>query len=310
MSGTRVKRQTTHFGRMMIASSEILELPLLAIHTMMMLYYVLLVLVLNLCLKLHGCVAFLTYIPLSPGLFGITDALTRQGQRRPYVFATPSADQQHPDEWSSKAARLREEIRTLEAAAATTRRSLDASATIGTSSPVVEYTDIADSIWTLSYRFTENPDSDSSEPASTGRRFSGKMKVKLRSDGYTDLLLQESVGSTESSCRIVKAWGWDIELSKENKNSDDEEYVLFSIDVELPPSKDGAVVQNSFQQRFYFQARLKKDSRTAALSITDGTVTVKRDMLQKTNQWAFLSPAGILAQFRYVGGFIAKPGTE
>jgi hypothetical protein len=285
---------------------------MLAISAIMMLCPLLSALVLGISLQLHGCLAFLLHRTLTPEFHCFSDLLTLRGRRPSYFFATPSADQQNPDEWLNKAARLREEIRKLEAAAATTRDSRDASAIVS-SSRFVEYTDIADSIWTVSYRFTENPESetDSPEAAEIRRSFSGKMKVKFRNDGYTDLLSQESIGSTSSSIRIVKAWGWDIELSKDKKkdNADDEEYVLFSIDVELPSSEDGTIPVDSIQQRYYLQARVQKDSQRAVLSILDGTVTVKRDILQKSNQWAFLSPAGILAQFRYVGGFIAKPAS-
>ena len=203
---------------------------------------------------------------------------------------------------------MREEIRALEAAAASTRDNRDASVVNSDSRPVA-YTDIADSIWTISYRFADDPESenDSLEKAPLRRSFSGKLRLKFRKDGYTDLLSQESVGSTASSCQIVKAWGWDVELSKDAKNDfkDEEEYVLFSIDVELPPSEKDD--QPPVKQRYYFQTKIQRDSQTGVLSFVDGTVTVKRDILQKSSQWAFLSPAGILAQFRYIGGFIAKP---
>lgn len=278
----------------------------------MMSYPILLATVLVICFEFHGCLAFLLYERLSPDFSGAIDALKPRRQQRHSFFATPSAEQQNPDELLNRAAILREEIRKLEASAAITRETRDAFA-ITTSSQVFENKDIANSVWTLSYRFTENPESDidSSEAATNQRSFSGKMKLKFRNDGYTDLISQETIGPSTSSCQIVKAWGWDVELSKdkENDSTDDEEFVLFSVDVALPPLETDTGATNSIQQRYYFQARIQKDSRTEVLSITDGTVTVKRNILQKSNQWAFLSPAGILAQFRYVGGFIAKPAT-
>jgi hypothetical protein len=227
------------------------------------------------------------------------------------IFPMLDTNQQQPDEWLNMAAQLREEVRALEATTAIARQSKNA-ALYNTSSVVVEYTDIADSVWTLSYRFAGDPESPTTSPEVVDpkrRFFGGKLTVKFRKDGYTDLLSQESVGLSSAACKPIKAWGWDIELSKDNNlysYEEDDEYILFSIDVELPPLEKEQSL--SSQQRFYFQARKVTDSTTGVVSFVDGTVTVKRDIVEKTAIWGFFSPAGILAQFRYVGGFILKPG--
>jgi hypothetical protein len=69
--------------------------------------------------------------------------------------------------------------------------------------------------------------------------------------------------------------------------------------------KDGAT--KIISQRFYFQARQTKEKQTNIVSLSEGTVTVKQDIVQKSARWGLFSPAGILAQFRYVGDFVSKP---
>ena len=220
-------------------------------------------------------------------------------------------NKQERDEWLSVASKIRQEVSELEAAAALSRQGK-----INEVSPkksVVDYTDVANSVWILSYRFANDPEESNEknrdDSLMTQRRlFGGKVTVRFRQDGYTDIVSQESYGSTIESCNIIKAWGWDVELSKDDENDGDmkdQEYILFSMDVEFPTATSGSASITT--ERFYFQARKDADARTGIISLSDGSVTVKRDIVQKSARWGFFSPAGILAQFRYVGGFVAKP---
>lgn len=204
-------------------------------------------------------------------------------------------------EWLDKAAKLRREVQELEASSK--RRSTEVP---NTNVRPMEYTEVADSVWVLSYRFSDQPEPAEDDASGPRRRFyGGKLTVKFRRDGYTDLVSQEASGSATETCKLVKAWGWDIEMSKDNeKGGDEKEYLVFSIDVDLSSTTNH---NQASLQRFYFQARQDKDPKTGALSFAEGTVTIKRDVVQNSTRWGFFSPAGILAQFRYVGDFIAKP---
>ena len=227
---------------------------------------------------------------------------------------------QEPDEWLSRASKIREEVRELEIVAELSRQGKN----IGTTTELspkntVDYVDIENSVWTLSYRFANDPEETSdkyNDNLSMSRRvFGGKVTVKYRHDGYTDIISQTSYGSSIDSCKIIKAWGWDIELSKDNENDanmKDQEYIIFSMDVEYPNfdqnlNGESTTTPKSKSERFYFQARKDIDARSGIISLTDGTVTVKRDIVQKSARWGLFSPTGILAQFRYVGEFVAKP---
>jgi len=154
----------------------------------------------------------------------------------------------------------------------------------------------------LSYRFSDEPEPSDDELAADDtlqkpRRFyRGKVVLKFLRDGYTEIIEKQSLGGETSN--IVKAWGWDIE---ESDDKDGREYLLFSIDVDIEPNGERK------RQRFYFQARQDKDTMSQAISLSKGTVTIKKDILRKDERWGFFSPGGILAQFRYVGDFIAKP---
>jgi len=200
-----------------------------------------------------------------------------------------------------RAARLRKEIEELESKATTPRPRAE---TPKVSEKAIEYSSIDDSVWLLSYRFSDQPEPSDDEKATDDtiqqpRRFyRGKVVLKFLSDGYTEIIEKQSLGSESEKADIVKAWGWDIEESDE---ADGQEYLLFSMDVDF--ELDG----ERTRQRFYFQARQDKDTRSQAISLSEGTVTVKKDVVQKSARWGFFSPAGILAQFRYVGDFIAKP---
>jgi hypothetical protein len=221
-------------------------------------------------------------------------------------------NKQQPDELLSIASKIREEVRELEAEAALSRQGRKPGFTEFLPTNTAEYLDIANSVWVFSYRFASDPE-DTSERSNDNammqrRLFGGKVTVKFRQDRYTDIISQESYGTTIENCNLVKAWGWDIELSKDNENDvdmKDQEYILFSVDVEFPSTTDSSSV--STKERFYFQARKDTDARTGIITLADGTVTVKRDIVQKSARWGFFSPAGILAQFRYVGDFVAKP---
>jgi len=180
----------------------------------------------------------------------------------------------------------------------------------------VQYTEVADSVWTISYRFSDQPepskDSDKAadkQPTERRRFFRGKLVVKFRNDGYTDIVAQEALGAASEQAVIVKAWGWDSEQSSDDDDDDgrEQEYLLFSIDANLQTLDEGDGEPTTRTQRFYFQARQEKDTRSKTVSLVDGTVTIKQDVLRQSSRWALFSPTGILAQFRYVGDFIAKP---
>lgn len=226
----------------------------------------------------------------------ISGTYSKVGRKRRSLTAS-SKDES--DAWLDKAAKLRKEVRELEADTANTRRNVDSNPIMA---PASQYADVANSVWTLSYRFSDQPESEDDD--ARRRFFGGKLTVKFRPDGYTDLISQEVIGSATEACKISKAWGWDVELSKDNENGGDKEYLLFSVDVDLPPA---TLNDKPSKQRFYFQARQEKDARTGLLSFAEGTVTMKQDVVQKSIRWGFFSPGGILAQFRYVGDFVAKP---
>jgi hypothetical protein len=217
-----------------------------------------------------------------------------------------------PDELLSIASKIREEVRELEAAAALSRQGKNIGLTGSLPTNTTEYLDIGNSFWALSYRFATDPEEsierNNGNAMMQRRLFGGKVTVGFRQDGYTDIISQESYGTSIENCNLIKAWGWDVELSKDNENDadmNDQEFILFSVDVEFP-SITGASTTTT-KERFYFQARKDTDARTGIISLADGTVTIKRDIVEKSTRWGFFSPAGILAQFRYVGGFVAKP---
>lgn len=190
-----------------------------------------------------------------------------------------------------KAAKLRQEAQALEDEL---RQSQSVTRAHQPAVPTVQpgYKDIKDSIWEFSYRFADRPESDDDD--AHGRIvYSGKVSLKFRDDGYTDLLSQKP---RKNGIEITKAWGWDVEVS----NDDDKEYIMFSIDASTP--------ERGELQRYYFQARLERTNDI--ISLKEGTVTVKQDVVDsKTSAgvWGLFSPRGILAQFRYVGDFVASP---
>jgi hypothetical protein len=202
----------------------------------------------------------------------------------------------------------------------------------------VEVTDIANSIWIISYRFSDEPEQDTTsdnnnnynEEVLVRKFYSGKVTVKFRKDGYTDIISQSSVGAgtTDSTnnintLHILKAWGWDIERGSGGGSSTDDDdndidYILFSLDVHLPSSSSSPTssIIGTTKQRFYFQARQVRNNKQSStsktiLSFEDGTITIKQDILDSNKKtpkrWGLFSPRGILVQFRSVGNFIMKP---
>jgi hypothetical protein len=162
---------------------------------------------------------------------------------------------------------------------------------------VISYSSLKESVWTLAYRFASDPPPNDDEEPRKVSNYSGQLKVKFLSDGYTELIGHEATGGT--ALDVSKAWGWDKEISEEGDN----EYVLFSTNIQLPASD--ATSPNEML-RFYWQARVVTES-SGALSVVDGTVTVKKDVKPPGGFWGVFNGGGILAQFRYVGNFAAKP---
>ena len=249
----------------------------------------------------------------------------------------------YADELRASAQKLRDEAARLESALDRkpegTTLAQQATSTIATSTGAIDramYTSLEDSIWSLKYRFTSDPlpddtknqnDQSSSSSLSSQQQqqqqpstYSGTLTVQFRSDGYTNLLGSESTGAG-SGLEIVKVWGWDKERSNDNADNKDkdQEYLLFSTTIQLPASDTTAP---NTQLRFYWQGRIVKTSSTTTtttttrsnvLSIVDGTVTVKKDAVAPIigGLWGglFRGSGGILAQFRQVGNFVAKPTT-
>lgn len=170
----------------------------------------------------------------------------------------------------------------------------------------VEYTKLEDSIWTLSYRFSSQPAPEEDGDNSKEKRiisprtfYSGKLQTRLKDDGYSEQLSSD----TASGIQIAKIWGWDQEMS----NEDNQEYVLFSVDIKLPATDPDLPNQT---ERYYFQARVDQEKRLGGktiLQLRDGTITVKKDVAEQTKgRWGLFNVAGILSQFRYCGDFVAK----
>jgi hypothetical protein len=218
------------------------------------------------------------------------------------------------DELLERARQLREQARAMEDdLRRNPSRSLSTSSSTSstTSSVPVEYTELASSVWTISYRFSSQPapadDQDRETKRETRRMFyTGKIQIRFQKDGYS-----EQVKLTQpppSDIQIVKVWGWDQETSSD----DQQEYILFSMDVKLPPSDPDLPNQTV---RYYFQARIETEktqkSTKSILQLRDGTITVKKDVAEQTNgRWGLFNVAGILSQFRYCGDFVAKASSS
>jgi len=208
----------------------------------------------------------------------------------------------------ARAAKLRKEVQELESRAGKRPSRPKSEEQLTKLTKPVEYTKIADSVWTISYRFSDEPEPSDEEAAESTQKqrrfFSGKATLNFKADGYTDLISQETTGS--ATAKIIKVWGWDLEAGSEDDNDlkgdSDKEYLVLSMDIDLPKSVDG----EKSSMRFYFQARQEKDSKTNKISLSGGTVAIKRDVVKKSARWGLFSPAGILAQFRNVGNFVAR----
>lgn len=173
-------------------------------------------------------------------------------------------------------------------------------------SKTVKVTKLEDSYWTVSYRFSSQPKDDDNIILPN---YSGKMTLHLRADGYSEYIVNDDDEKTNNNNTnkliIKKIWGWD----KEYSNDDQQNYLLFSMDVEFPksdPKLGGSI------ERCYFQARIDTDdNKDTGITLSDGTVTVKKDVAEKTKgMWGLFQVGGILTQFRYVGDFIAKPAAS
>jgi hypothetical protein len=202
-----------------------------------------------------------------------------------------------------KARQLREEVRNLEEKVRATKSDLPA-ALEGDSQKTTAHqpkvTNLKDSTWTISYRFSSQPKDDDKD-SSILPNYSGKFNLLLKADGYSELLSQQSTAITnDQKLQITKVWGWDEEYSQQDQKN----YLLFSMDVQLPASDPKLP---SVKERYYFQAQINKSGSDGEISLKDGTVTVKKDITEKTKgRWGLFQVAGILSQFRYVGDFAAK----
>jgi hypothetical protein len=217
---------------------------------------------------------------------------------RTYSCRQYGATSSHEEEKLLERARLlREEAKILEEQLRKEPKRAAESSSPAYSPPKV-VTRLEDSVWTLSYRFSGQPKSDDDDVIIPN--YSGKLTLRLREDGYSEL-----VSVTDDRLLIPKIWGWDEEYSQE----DEQQYLLFSMDVRIPKS-DPKVPDETL--RYYFQAGIDREkNNNNAIVLRDGTVTVKKDVAEKTNgRWGLFNVAGILTEFRYVGDFVAKPSNE
>lgn len=218
------------------------------------------------------------------------------------------------EELLKKASLLRKEAEALEETvretrdAATRNREKDSkniSEETKMKAPKKSYTSLKDSEWVISYRFASDAiKRDGSEDDQVKPIFySGKVKISLSEDGYTNMMNSDDSTKDSSSLSgptFEKFWGWDEEISTE----DELQYVLFSADVLLPESDPNYVKK---PVRFYFQAQVNIDNKSNEITLSGGTVTLKKDVESPGGFWGVFNGSGILAQFRYCGEFIMKP---
>ncbi len=166
------------------------------------------------------------------------------------------------------------------------------------------YKSLRDSSWVLSYRFASDAISrdgeDGESVAKNPTFYSGTIKIQLSADGYTHIL-EDNDDESSSSISFRKFWGWDEEESRED--GDDSRFLLFSADVMLPESDP------NFEKkpvRFYFQYEINR-AKSGEINLTDGTVTVKKDIEPPAGFWGIFNAGGILAQFRFCGECLLKP---
>lgn len=204
-----------------------------------------------------------------------------------------------------KASQLRREADELDAKMKETRQASKKAYLTDNKPP--SYDELSDSTWLISFRFSRDPPSDEDDDSGEAMRqfYSGKVIAHFRSDGYTDVGKQKDVeNDSNKNIRFDKFWGWDEEVS----NEDGLTYLLFSADISFIDPSDPP---KSSSERFYFQARVDKDDLRKEIKLSDGTVTVKREVLRSSTGgklfWGIFDGGGILAQFRNVGGFSCKP---
>jgi hypothetical protein len=231
---------------------------------------------------------------------------------------------------------LLEKARVLREEAASMENDLRSSGSASSSSSdtsipvpvVVVNTQLEDSIWTLSYRFSSQPitkDNNNKnknkniqeQQQQENRFYSGKINLRLKEDGYSEQIILNDDNNNYDGIEIIKIWGWDRETS----NEDDLDYLLFSMDVKLPESDPTTTTKSNSKknqiERYYFQARIDTEQESInnknennILVLKDGTITVKKDVTEKTNgRWGLFNVAGILTEFRYCGDFVAKPSS-
>ena len=244
-----------------------------------------------------------------------------------------------PDETTQdlleKARKLREQAKSLEDKLDRKSTSPSSSSSVSPGSSqatrINPPSEVEDSIWTISYRFSSQPEAEDDNRNDESSSFtpvqqqqtrqlrrtfySGKVTLKFKNDGYTEVIAAENENySSKDVLQIVKAWGWDKEIS----NEDNKEYLLWSMDVRFPTTDPDLPDQ---QERLYFQARVDDEnqgrtsqspsSSSSILSLKDGTVTVKKDVAEKTSGWwGVFRVGGILTRFRYTGDFVARPSSS
>jgi len=226
-------------------------------------------------------------------LYSIPRLIRRRTPHHVIFASSMDMEETESNEWLDKAAKLRKEAEDLESKLREGKAAAPRRAPEKTEAPPPVYSSMNDSVWVLSYRFASKPEpKDDEEEAPRRDFFGGKLTLHFRSDGFTDIASHEP--GPGKALSIEKAWGWDVETS----NDDDKEYLIFSIDGILP--------ETNAKQRFYFQARQDRE-RDDSIVLKEGTVTVKQDVSEAGSRWGLFSPKGILAEFRYVGDFAARP---
>ena len=171
------------------------------------------------------------------------------------------------NQYLDKATKLRKEAEELEAV----MRNRDSSSTTlekpnseSDLRKVVSYKSLNDSTWMISYRFASDPvlrDNDSNASDENAESYvkptfySGKVSIRLKDDGYTELLNSpnddKDSPSSSSTISYEKFWGWDEETSRE----DGKQYLSFSADLKLPSTDPNYQSGNS--NRFYFNSQVE-----------------------------------------------------
>mmetsp|Transcript_27742 Transcript_27742/g.63565 ORF Transcript_27742/g.63565 Transcript_27742/m.63565 type:complete len:265 (-) Transcript_27742:391-1185(-) len=160
----------------------------------------------------------------------------------------------------------------------------------------VTYTKLEESTWKV--RFRVRPDDNDENNDTVGKSgmrvaVSGEATIRLREDGYTDIV------DTENTY-FRKFWGWDVDVEEQDGKS----YVVWSADA---ANMEGAGIANG--TRLYFNCRLDRQSRETAgediVALSDGKITIKGEV--KSGFWGVFNSSGILAEFRVRGDFVCTP---